>query len=489
MVASVNILSYCTSKFKLKFADDLKVLFQERAISLCYNKGDNKFVEVNRFMAERTECLCDGKLIGIETIYTVIDGMQINIEGKVEALRKRSRNKELFCPCGCGTNLILVAGEKQLREQHFRIDDDNYNSRCEYVAEGKVSVQSKIVLKCWLDDKLGASEIETRVPIYAVDDTSRKFEFSLLVRESGLAISYHYERASLSDEKLEILDSNSKDIRVIYIIDEKNSFDNGQYPERLMKVQRKQGYCLLLEVENSNYYLAKMKAVYYTKNAYEVWEEVKIAEGFLKDFTLDDKDIFFEDKNIKEKLEEAKNKFTEKYEQEVLAIERAKEELEKQRIRQEIEQKALEAEKLRKNEELKSLLEFASRKMPTDIDSNNSCQMVSVSSEKIRFEDFSRQDRQILDEVGNRWIKCKYCGMIATTDKFVTYGGRGNINMGICYECKKKPEVEEDMRNGLVPSNSMICPKCGGKLIERNGHYGKFIGCSNFPNCRFTKSI
>jgi Restriction endonuclease len=31
------------------------------------------------------------------------------------------------------------------------------------------------------------------------------------------------------------------------------------------------------------------------------------------------------------------------------------------------------------------------------------------------------------------------------------------------------------------------CPECGGKLIERNGKYGKFFGCSNFPKCRFTK--
>lgn len=33
---------------------------------------------------------------------------------------------------------------------------------------------------------------------------------------------------------------------------------------------------------------------------------------------------------------------------------------------------------------------------------------------------------------------------------------------------------------------SYKCPKCGGILIERNGKYGTFIGCSNFPRCRFT---
>lgn len=31
------------------------------------------------------------------------------------------------------------------------------------------------------------------------------------------------------------------------------------------------------------------------------------------------------------------------------------------------------------------------------------------------------------------------------------------------------------------------CPKCGEALIIRWGRYGKFIGCSNFPDCRYTE--
>lgn len=31
------------------------------------------------------------------------------------------------------------------------------------------------------------------------------------------------------------------------------------------------------------------------------------------------------------------------------------------------------------------------------------------------------------------------------------------------------------------------CPKCGGDLVVRNGKYGTFIGCSNYPKCKFTK--
>ncbi|MBV3443484.1 topoisomerase DNA-binding C4 zinc finger domain-containing protein [Prevotella copri] len=31
-----------------------------------------------------------------------------------------------------------------------------------------------------------------------------------------------------------------------------------------------------------------------------------------------------------------------------------------------------------------------------------------------------------------------------------------------------------------------VCPQCGGQLVLRNGRYGSFYGCSNFPKCKFT---
>ena len=34
--------------------------------------------------------------------------------------------------------------------------------------------------------------------------------------------------------------------------------------------------------------------------------------------------------------------------------------------------------------------------------------------------------------------------------------------------------------------NAGICPKCGGRLVERRGKYGSFYGCSNYPKCKFT---
>ena len=34
-----------------------------------------------------------------------------------------------------------------------------------------------------------------------------------------------------------------------------------------------------------------------------------------------------------------------------------------------------------------------------------------------------------------------------------------------------------------------ICPRCGGKLVERNGKNGSFLGCEKYPNCKFKKGI
>ena len=41
-----------------------------------------------------------------------------------------------------------------------------------------------------------------------------------------------------------------------------------------------------------------------------------------------------------------------------------------------------------------------------------------------------------------------------------------------------KPEVEPLGR---------LCPEDGGELVIRHGRYGRFIGCSNFPSCRYTE--
>ena len=49
---------------------------------------------------------------------------------------------------------------------------------------------------------------------------------------------------------------------------------------------------------------------------------------------------------------------------------------------------------------------------------------------------------------------------------------------------QEMPEVQM----GNDPTGE-LCPKCDHPLIYKYGRFGKFIGCSNFPNCRFRKPI
>lgn len=41
---------------------------------------------------------------------------------------------------------------------------------------------------------------------------------------------------------------------------------------------------------------------------------------------------------------------------------------------------------------------------------------------------------------------------------------------------------------GKSPGTGQPCPQpgCDGRLIERNGRYGRFLGCTNYPRCRYT---
>ena len=49
--------------------------------------------------------------------------------------------------------------------------------------------------------------------------------------------------------------------------------------------------------------------------------------------------------------------------------------------------------------------------------------------------------------------------------------------------------IRAKINDNKEKANNMICPKCGHPLVARNGKYGPFIGCSNYPNCRYINKI
>ncbi len=59
-------------------------------------------------------------------------------------------------------------------------------------------------------------------------------------------------------------------------------------------------------------------------------------------------------------------------------------------------------------------------------------------------------------------------------------------------ECKYTRSIENE---GDTPAEPLpviegrVCPQCNSPLVIKNGRYGKFIGCSNYPTCRFIESL
>lgn len=70
---------------------------------------------------------------------------------------------------------------------------------------------------------------------------------------------------------------------------------------------------------------------------------------------------------------------------------------------------------------------------------------------------------------------------------FPTEGAHRALNDCImnqkCYEAMAKLQKEK------VIAPDLVCPRCKGELIKREGRYGSFYGCANFPSCRYTKNI
>ncbi len=96
---------------------------------------------------------------------------------------------------------------------------------------------------------------------------------------------------------------------------------------------------------------------------------------------------------------------------------------------------------------------------------------VAMHGEKIVLQD------EVSDEI------CEKCGspMVIRTGRYGKYLACSNYpNCSNMKSLKEKaPPKETDIE----------CEICGAKMLERQGRYGKYLACSNYPNCKNTKPI
>lgn len=80
--------------------------------------------------------------------------------------------------------------------------------------------------------------------------------------------------------------------------------------------------------------------------------------------------------------------------------------------------------------------------------------------------------------------KCEKCG----SDMVVRMGRYGKFiacsNYPECKNILKEKKDKEPLRE-----TGETCEKCGGKMVVRKGRFGEFAACSNYPKCRNTKKL
>ena len=319
-------------------------------------------------MIMRSYCLYNGNYVDIAEIYEIRDGKQINIPEKLKYYRKLSDSRQLFCSCGCGDVVILVAGDRNLRKQHFRLLHKFANSNCEYQEESDISVKSKIMLKCWLNKNFPVMEhaIKYRVPISQLTENKRRYELTMYSEDYDIGIIYNKHTTSILEEKLELLSEFVKS-KIIYVTRIENEETDGQYPEHMMRIQDAQGFCFYLNMRKESLYEeVEAKVSIYEKTYQGLWAVLDVCNGMLDDFGLNtDGLLVYKDELVSDLVYKRRENFQADQERDLEQIRKREEEKwlrqEKERLER-AERERLRQEKERKEQEEREWQEEERRK-------------------------------------------------------------------------------------------------------------------------------
>ena len=252
-----------------------------------------------------------------------------------------------------------------------------------------------------------------------------------------------------------------------------------------------------------------MKAAFCGQDVDGLWQETVFADGLLREYRINQHGaVYFQGDSLENMLEEARQRFQESNDAELKRREEEKMRRAELLKRQEIEAEKRREERRKQKEALaerQRIQEEAAQRRAKQEEERRIAEEKVQEERRRREENFRRdlasnleqQETQVRDAGGNRWIKCEFCGKIAMESEFSSYGGviGVHLNLGTCKECSAnnpaaKPHLQqEDINTQRKTYDPTICPECGSKLIEKNGRNGRFIGCTEFPRCKYTRSI
>lgn len=206
-------------------------------------------------------------------------------------VRRASREHRLFCTCGCGSNLQLVAGDKSVTTRRFfRNYMDFANANCCY-DESPLTQKCKILLRAWLNQTLQRNLLYD-VPIAEIDKGNRRYELTYYAQEYDFGLVYANEAKNIPFEKIQELDEY-REMHILYLTDIHNLIQSGQLPVHQIDMQDKQGYCLFLKIadpEKEEYPLteATLVCMYYIRENLDhgIWAGLPVLEDCITAFSI-----------------------------------------------------------------------------------------------------------------------------------------------------------------------------------------------------------
>ena len=115
---------------------------------------------------------------------------------------------------------------------------------------------------------------------------------------------------------------------------------------------------------------------------------------------------------------------------------------------------------------------------------------------KDKNKELDKKDIAPVKEIGEKCPECKkpLVERFGRYGKFIACSDYPNCKYSRPLENKKEMKnavvaAEDGRTTKVADATDEECEKCGGKMILKEGRFGKFLACENYPKCKNTKTI
>lgn len=115
---------------------------------------------------------------------------------------------------------------------------------------------------------------------------------------------------------------------------------------------------------------------------------------------------------------------------------------------------------------------------------------VKIEDKKMLPTEIGIETTDKLQEFFSDIVNVEYTSAMETDLDKIAESEADNVKVLKEFYNKFEPCVEEafdKMEKKEAEKTGEICPECGSDLVIRNGKYGKFTACSNYPTCKYIK--